>query len=449
MTTSSRISIAALSVCLLGATACNDVVEPVPAALKSLQAAASSVDLARGSSTSVLFVIERDIDFQGGVALSVSGVPQGVTATFSPATLLSPDVKSLLTIVALPGAAAGTYTLTASAVPVDVPAGFDREGKSQSVDISITIPAIAVTVQTALNLVQGETATVPVSIVRSGGFTGPVTVAVNGVPTGVTGPTGAIVIPAGETQGELSFNASLIAEPGSKAVTVRAFGDNTETRETTINVSVALSPTPLIILTPNPAGIFLTDSASSYTSTITIGRSGGYAGTVSFAAVDLPLGVTATFEPVVTDGNSTTLTVSAVPGLPRGVTSLSIRATGTGIPVVDRVFPVEVQQAPGLSFGILDGEMTVARGTTGTNTYVFGSHGGLSEAMTISATGLPEGITSSILEMGELRAGLSGGGGFTVTVAASVASGVYPIDLKLRTTSGSHQVTRRLTLTVP
>src|SRR6202041_2417021 len=59
--------------------------------------------------------------FDSAVALSASGMPTGVTASFSPTSIAAPGSgSSTLTLTASSSAAAGTYTITAA-----VAGGFD------------------------------------------------------------------------------------------------------------------------------------------------------------------------------------------------------------------------------------------------------------------------------------------------------------------------------------
>jgi hypothetical protein len=71
--------------------------------------------VARGGATAFLVVLTPAGTFTGPVALSVSGVPGGVTASFAPPVLTAPG-EGALAIAALPSAVAGSYPLTITAV---------------------------------------------------------------------------------------------------------------------------------------------------------------------------------------------------------------------------------------------------------------------------------------------------------------------------------------------
>jgi hypothetical protein len=70
--------------------------------------------IGRGDATFFLVQLSPAGTFTGPVALSVSGVPDGVTATFAPPLLTAPGEGSLA-IAALPSVTVGSYTLTITA----------------------------------------------------------------------------------------------------------------------------------------------------------------------------------------------------------------------------------------------------------------------------------------------------------------------------------------------
>jgi hypothetical protein len=63
---------------------------------------------------------------------------------------------------------------------------------------------------------------------------------------------------------------------------------------------------------------------------LTLTRSGGFTGAVSFTASGLPAGVTATFSPASTTGNTSTLTLAASSTATLGNATVTINATGGG-----------------------------------------------------------------------------------------------------------------------
>ena len=95
---------------------------------------------------------------------------------------------------------------------------------------------------TSLSVVQGAQGTVTVSVARSGGFTGAVSVAVEGLPGGVT--ASALSVAGNATSGTLTLSAGAQAAAGSATLTLRGTGSGVEARTATVNLSVEAAPSP-------------------------------------------------------------------------------------------------------------------------------------------------------------------------------------------------------------
>src|SRR5262249_2713516 len=70
---------------------------------------------------------------------------------------------------------------------------------------------------------------------------------------------------------------------------------------------------------------------ASGTSTISIARTGGFTGSVAFSAGGLPTGVTATFSPASTTGNSATVTLAASSSATLGAATGTVTGSGGGL----------------------------------------------------------------------------------------------------------------------
>src|SRR5262249_44826022 len=95
-------------------------------------------------------------NFNGNIALSVPGVPAGVTANFNPSTI-SANGASILTVSA-PSAAAGTYTLTIT--------GTAAGGLTDSVNVELVVSAATFSLSGAPDsqtIVPGQSASYTVS----------------------------------------------------------------------------------------------------------------------------------------------------------------------------------------------------------------------------------------------------------------------------------------------
>ena len=270
---------------------------PKPTSNFILAATPTSVTIPQGTSgTSVVAIIPQG-GFNGSVNLSVSNLPSGVTAAFSPNPANS---NSMLTLTASPTAAPGTVTLMLA-------------GESGSLTNTTTLDLTVTQVNyftlsatpSSVTIVQGAgSSTSTVNITPVNGFSGNVTLAASGLPKGVTASfngnpaTSASVV---------TFTASQTAKTGTATVTITG-------------TSGSLSATTTITLTVNPLGNFTLTATpktqtiargSSGTSTITITPKDMFDQSVNLTADGLPKGVTASFSPNPTTSTSTlTLTVS-------------------------------------------------------------------------------------------------------------------------------------------
>ena len=131
--------------------------------------------------TSTASVKTTTSGISSAVALTVSGLPSGVTASFSPATIASPGSGSTtLNIAATATATPGNYTLIVTGT-----AGTQTAKSSFTLTVLATAFGLAVP-STAQGMQNGQTITVVVGITPANGFNGTVTLGTTGLPSGVT-----------------------------------------------------------------------------------------------------------------------------------------------------------------------------------------------------------------------------------------------------------------------
>ena len=116
----------------------------------NLSLSPSTVQLQQGASANVTVGINRTGGFSGAIALSVAGLPGGVTASFNPAS--TTGTSSVLTLNATGGTSPNTYSLTVTgssgsgapgAQETDVPAAVDV---NVTLTVIVTVPSSAATV---------------------------------------------------------------------------------------------------------------------------------------------------------------------------------------------------------------------------------------------------------------------------------------------------------------
>ncbi len=227
---------------------------PPPPGDFSLSAAPSSVSVAQGGHTPTTITSTLTGSFSSAVALSVSGLPSGVTAAFSPATINAPGSgTSTLTFTATATATVGPATITVTGT-----GGGFAHTTTVTLTVTTIIPpppngdfSLAASPST-VSVAQGATAPSTITSTISGTFNSAISLAVTGLPTGVTAVLSPNSINApGSGTSTLTFTASGTATLGPATLTVTGIGGGF-IHTTTIALTVTPPPPPPSSLTPIP-----------------------------------------------------------------------------------------------------------------------------------------------------------------------------------------------------
>lgn len=388
----------------------------------SLSAAPSSVSTAPGGSTSSTITVTPTGGFTGGVALSISGVPFGATASFSPATTTS---TSVLTLDA-GTAASGTYALTVQGTSGSL---------THTTTVSFTItpnPDFSLSASpSSLTVAQGTSGTTTITVAPLNGFAGSVTLSASGLPAGATG-TFAPVTTA--TTSVLTINAGTAA-PGSYPVTITGTSGSL-TRTVPITLTV---PIPNFSLTASPSTVTVAPGGGG-TTTITVNPSNGFSGTVSLSASGVPAGASAGFSPVDTTSTSV-LTLNAGTAAP-GTYTLTI--AGISGALTRNTTVTFVVTAPGsFSISASPASRTVSRRSSTTYAITITRTGGFSGVVTLAVSGMNQGVT------GSFNPSSVSGTSSTLTITAANGARRGQVTLTITGTSaGLPNATTTVTLTV-
>ncbi|MGC2695943.1 MAG: hypothetical protein WA738_09140 [Candidatus Angelobacter sp.] len=147
-------------------------------------------------------------------------------------------------------------------------------------------------------------------------------------------------------------------------------------------------------LSASPSSVSVNQGGSG-SSTITVTPSGGFTGSVSLSASGLPAGVTASFgtNPT-TSSSSVTFTASST--ATTGTSTVTITGTsGTLTHTTTISLTVNAVAGPNFSLSASPSSVTVKQGTTGTSTITVSPSGGFTGSVSLSASGLPSGVTAS------------------------------------------------------
>src|SRR5262245_15616958 len=229
----------------------------------TLSASPASLTINRGASGATAITITRSGGFTGSVALSATGLPSGVTATFNPSS--TTGGSSTLALSASSAAATGAVNVTING---------SGGGLSRSTTLSLTVnapppPDFTLSASPSnLTVNRGATGASTITITRTGGFTSAVALSASGLPSGVT----ATFNPTSTTGGSssLTLAASSTAATGMTSITINGSGGGL-TRGATLILTVNAPPPTDFTLSASPASLTVNRGASG-ASTITITR---------------------------------------------------------------------------------------------------------------------------------------------------------------------------------
>jgi kumamolisin len=205
---------------------------PVPAF--TLAASPTSVSVAQGASGSSTITTTVSGGFDSAVALSASGQPTGVTATFSPTSIAAPGSgTSALTLAVASTTATGTYTITVTGT---------GGGITHTATVTLTVTAavtggFSISVSpTSGYLDRGQSGYAVVTIAVTGGFDSPVALSATGIPTDVTGSFSPTSITGAGTS-DFTLTVSRKAPTGTYPITITGTSGSTS-HSTTLTFTV-------------------------------------------------------------------------------------------------------------------------------------------------------------------------------------------------------------------
>ncbi len=309
----------------------------------TLSASPNSVTVTQGNSgTSTITVTDVD-GFSGSVTLAASGLPSGVTATFSTNPTTS---TSTLTLTASSTATTGTATVTITGTSGSLTA---TTTVSLTVN-STTSPNFSVSASpTSVSVAQGSSGTSTITVTSTGGFDSATTLSASGLPSGVTAAfsTNPVTPPAnGSATSTLTLTASSSATVGTATVTITGTSGST-TNSTTISLTVTSTGTKNFTMSLSPSS-FTIDDGNTVGTTLTITSVNGFSGSVDLSVNEFPTDVSATASsnPVRVPANgSATVTIdwSASRRAPSGTTTIELIGTSGSL---SNSTPVTITVAP-------------------------------------------------------------------------------------------------------
>ncbi|MDG6982739.1 MAG: hypothetical protein JRM74_04720 [Nitrososphaerota archaeon] len=362
----------------------------------------SSDTLTQGQSVTASVALTLKSGTPVAASLSVSGLPAGATASFSPASC-TPTCTTTMTLSASSFTVAGTYTLqvegmggstinsTSFALTV-VPYRFDISSSPASGSVK---PGLSVSATVSLTLKSGTAV--------------PVTLSATGLPAGAT----ASFSPAScspSCSSAMTIATSVSTPPGVYTVTVTGSGGGVAN-----STHYALTVTPFKFdISASPPALSVVQGFTN-SSSLTLTLKSGTAAAVAFSASGLPAGVSASFSPSSCAPNcSSSMSLAASKGTLPGTYSFTVTASGGGatnsttmsLTVIAAKYLVTFSES-GLALGAawsvtLNGVTNSSTGTTVTFLEINGQY-----SYTVAARGYMSTPPSGVLTVNEAPLGVS------------------------------------------
>jgi kumamolisin len=249
----------------------------------------------------------------------------------------------------------------------------------------------------SLTITQGSSGTSTITVTDVGGFSGSVTLAASGLPSGVTAAFG-----TNPTTGTsvLTLTASSTATTGSATVTITGTSGSL-TATTTLALTVNSTATPNFTVAASPTSVTVTQGASG-TSTITITSTGGFNSATTLSASGLPSGVTAAFStnPVTPPANgsaTSTLTLTASSTATVGAATVTITGT-SGSTTHSTTIALTVNASSGtanFTLSMSPSSFTIDERGTVSTTLTVTSVNGFHSAVDLSVNEFPSGVSAT------------------------------------------------------
>ena len=382
-----------------------------------------------GSSITYAVTSTPSAGFVSPVTLSVTGLPTGATASFSPTSFSTGSGTSTLTVTTTASVAAGLYPLTVT--------GTGPSTHTFNVNLRVSPATFDFISNTTVSIGNGATLNSPITVVPEGGFSQMVNLAVTGLPAGVT--VNPLSLDAGG-ESNVVFNAATSAPPGTyniNFVATSADGTITHTVPATLTVfaDFALSASP-------SSAIGNAGYSSAYT--LTVAPRGSFTGTVAFSTTSVPPGITSvTFSPTsVTGGAGTsTATVNTSTSIAPGAYNVGINGT-SGTLKHSTTLTVDVCGSDFTAAAPVPNSQTrPAGGNTSYDVVIAGTNTCFLGNISFSVAGLPTGVTPTYSPT--VLAG-SGVETITLNIDPSTAAGTYNFTINATGPSTAHPTTATL-----
>ena len=277
----------------------------------------SSQSVQAGATTNYTATVTPMNGFSGTANLTVSGLPNGATASFSPAAIQTSGT-SQLTIATTGSLAPGTYPFTFAATSGSL---------THSVSLTLVITAAAdfsIAVNPATQSVQpGSSVNYTVALTAQNGYGSATNLTVSGLPAGATASFNPQSLTGAGTS-QLAIATATSTPVGTYPITITATAPALS-HAAKATLVVAAAADFAITATP-PTQSIQPGGAATYTVNV-IGQN-AFSSATNLTVTGLPMGAAATFSPASVNGTgSSQLNVTTIGSTPSGTYPLTITGT--------------------------------------------------------------------------------------------------------------------------
>jgi hypothetical protein len=353
-----------------------DALAPPTAPPLHLTANPAAVTLKTGASASVTITTHAP----SPATLSITGLPHGVTATWS----ANPSSSTTLTLIASSSALRGSSLLTITATAGSATA-------TTHLALNIDAPGFTIAASPAMQLYPGASTSTTIAITPYAGFNSNVHFAVtSALPAGVNAtwldnPSAA--------SAQLTLTASSSATAAHAMVTVTGISS---ALSSSTHIALTLSAPQFVLnLSPYPLQLAEGESQSSTVSVIPIGS---FNSSVSITAPLLPSGVTASLQP--STATVSTLTLSASSTAPVGpwpavIQGTSGQSSSQSTSQAQFTQTITAPRTARFTVATSPAYARVARSSSVPINVAIAALNGFASSVTLAASNLPDGITAS------------------------------------------------------
>ena len=406
---------------------------PIPATTApGFSISGTGVSVMQGATAASSITVSAINGFASAVALTATGLPAGVTATFSPATV-SGSAGSTLTFVA-------SNTATVGAATVTITGSSGAITSSTTLTLNVTAePNFTISASpAAVSVPPATSGSASISIGYVGGLTGSVSLSASNLPAGVSAN-----FSPNSVNGTGSVSVSFFVQSGTAAGTSNVTITGTDgaiSHSVTIALTIPGTTSPSFTITPAASALTVT-RGSSTTDTVTVHGAGGFSGSVTLAVSGLPTGVTASFGTNPTTGSSV-LTLTAGSTAAAGTSNLTITGTSGALTASSSIsLTINNTTTPNFTLAASAATLSVTLGAATTETITVTDMGGFAGSVTLAASGLPNGVSAVFTPNPT-----TGSSMLTLTASSTATAGTSNINIT--GTSGTLTATTSITLTV-